>query len=344
MTAADAIWYGDGVVARTARAVLAPAGWLYAAGVAVRQRGYDSGRDVHASALPVLSLGNITVGGTGKTPVAAWVAARLVAAGARPAIVMRGYGDDEPLVHARLNPDVPVVVDADRVRGVAQARTQGADCAILDDGFQHRRLARASDWVLVSAERWREDARLLPAGPLREPIGAMSRADIVLVTRKSASAAAAKALSSELAIRFPRAGVATCHLAMDAIVNAVSGERHAVSWLAGRRIAAAAAVGDPESFFAQLRSAGAEVHASAYRDHHAYDASDITALSAEAARYDGLVCTLKDAVKLAPRWTAAAAPLLYVSQIAVIEGGQLLLDHALEAVLAARRAATSTAG
>lgn len=344
MTAADAIWYGDGVVARAARTVLAPASWLYAAGVAVRQRRYDSGRDVQPSALPVLSLGNVSVGGTGKTPVAAWVAARLVAAGARPAIVMRGYGDDEPLVHARLNPDVPVVVDADRLRGVEQARVQGADVAILDDGFQHRRIARVSDWVLVSAERWRADARLLPAGPLREPIDAIVRAHIVLVTRKSASAAAAQALASDLAVRFPRAGVATCHLAMDAIVNAVSGERHPVSWLAGRPIAAAAAVGDPESFFAQLRAAGAMVDASAYRDHHAFDAADIVALSQRASRNDGLVCTLKDAVKLAPRWPPAAAPLLYVSQIAVIEGGQLLLDDAFEAVLAARRAATSTAG
>ncbi len=344
MSAIDTIWYGETAAARVARIALAPASWIFAAGVALRERSFASPDGVRASAVPVLSLGNVCVGGTGKTPVAAWVASRLAAVGARPAIVLRGYGDDEPLVHARLNPDVPVIVDADRVRGVERAKAQGADCAILDDGFQHRRIARVSDWALVSVERWREDARLLPAGPLREPIAAMSRADVILVTRKNATAAEAQALASRLDARFPRARIAVCHLAMDAVVDARTGERRPLTWLSDRRLAAVAAVGHPDAFFAQLRSAGARVNARSYRDHHAFDAQDVAALAVAAGQRDGLVCTLKDAVKLAPRWPAAAAPLLYVSQIAVIEGGQLLLDDALEAVLAARRAATSNAG
>src|SRR5690242_15793153 len=97
---------------------------------------YDTGVFAsHDPAIPAVSVGNVTVGGTGKTPVAAWIATELVERGARPAIVLRGYGDDEPLVHARLNPNVPVIVAADRVAGIAQARDTGATIAVLDDAF-----------------------------------------------------------------------------------------------------------------------------------------------------------------------------------------------------------------
>jgi tetraacyldisaccharide 4'-kinase len=299
---------------------------------------------VAASPLPALSLGNITVGGTGKTPLAAWAAAALRARGAAPAIVMRGYGDDEPLVHARLNPDVPVIVDTDRVRGAERARVAGADCAILDDGFQHRRIARVADWVLVSAERWREDLRLLPAGPLREPLSALQRADVIIVTRKSASLAEADAVMDKLSSRFPRVGMASCHLALDVLVDALTGERRPLNWLAHKHIVAAAAVGEPDAFFAQLRALDARVDERPFPDHHAFEGADARALAGAAGQRAGVVCTLKDVVKLAPLWTPAAAPLWYVSQIAVIERGGSLLDHGLEAVLAARQAATSTAG
>src|SRR5437764_1070790 len=99
----------------------------------------------HPPAVPVLGLGNLSVGGTGKTPIAAWAAAELRHLGAHPAMLLRGYGNDEPLVHGELNHRVPVVVNADRVIGVEQAVAAGADCVILDDGFQHRRLARQVD-------------------------------------------------------------------------------------------------------------------------------------------------------------------------------------------------------
>ena len=338
------IWYGTGAGARAARAALAPASWLYRAGVQCRAWRFDHEPHAeHPSPLPVLSLGNITVGGTGKTPVAAWAAAALRARGAAPAIVMRGYGDDEPLVHARLNPGA-VILDADRVRGAARAHDAGADCIILDDGFQHRRIARVSDWVLVAAERWRDDLRLLPAGPLREPVGALGRADVLVVTRKSASRESAEEIARRLGARFPQLGLALCHLTLDALVDARTGERKPLRWLADRRVVAAAAVGEPAAFFAQLTAAGARLDARSFRDHHAFGAADVAELAAAADRREGLVCTLKDAVKLAPRWPPAAAPLWYVSQIAVIERGEAVLAQALEAVLAARQAATSTAG
>ena len=345
MSLVERLWYGAGVGARAARATLAPASWLYGAAIGARAWRFDhSANATLASALPALSLGNITVGGTGKTPVAAWAAAALQARGAHPAVLMRGYGDDEPLVHARLNPSVPVIVDADRVRGAIHAREAGADCVILDDGFQHRRIARVSDWVLISAERWRDDLRLLPAGPLREPVGALARADILLVTRKSAGLPTADRIAQRLQEHLPILRVAVCHLALEALVNVRTREHQAVRWLSGRRIVAAAAVGDSAAFFGQLESAGARLDARPYRDHHAFTAADAAELVAAADRRDGLVCTLKDAVKLAPLWPANAAPLWYVSQIAVIERGSAELDRALVAVLAARQAVTSTAG
>src|SRR5947209_12496985 len=123
----ERVWFGDDAIARAARMVLAPSEALYRIAVGVRETLFDVGLLASREpALPTLSVGNVTVGGTGKTPVAAWIASELINRGERPAIVLRGYGEDEPLVHARLNPNIPVVVSADRVAGIAQARERGA--------------------------------------------------------------------------------------------------------------------------------------------------------------------------------------------------------------------------
>src|SRR5258705_740665 len=188
MSIIERLWFDESIVAGSARLALGPAAWLYASIVRVRGELYD--RDLlhaHRAAVPVLSIGNLSVGGTGKTPLAAWAAERLRAEGAKPAVLLRGYGGDEPLVHATLNPDIPVIADPDRVAGARKALAVGADCAILDDGFQHRRLARVADWVLLSAEQPPHRARLLPAGPWREPPPAVRRGTGALVTRKRGS-------------------------------------------------------------------------------------------------------------------------------------------------------------
>ena len=345
MNALDTLWFGESFAARAARATLWPASALFGAAVRVRGAMYDRGLlSVHAPALPVLSIGNVTVGGTGKTPVAAWAAARLSAAGAHPALLLRGYGGDEPFVHGELNPGVPVLANADRVAGVREARARGADCVVLDDAFQHRRLARTADWVLVAAERGAAVARLLPAGPAREPASALHRADVVLVTRKSATRDAAEALATRIA---HDTGVETaiCHLALDAVVDASSGQPHPLERLRGARLLAVAAIGAPASFFAQLHAAGAaELRTVSFRDHHAYDSGDVAHLVAEAARADAVVCTLKDAVKLSPLWPHGATPLWYVSLHARIERAERALDASLERILSARANASSTAG
>lgn len=338
------MWYGSSLPARLVRVALTPASWLYAAGISLHGRRYADVSSVTTPPIPALSIGNLTVGGTGKTPVAAWAAGALRLRGASPAIVMRGYGDDEPLVHARLNADVPVVADPDRLAGARRAAIEGADCVILDDAFQHRRIARISDWVLVSADRWSETLRLLPAGPLREPLSGLRRADIVVVTRKHASLPVAESVVEVLTARYPTLGFAVCHLALSDLRSATSDASRPLSWLRDRNVLAAAAVGDPSTFFAQLRAEGAALQTRAFADHHAFGGADVAALVRAAHGADGVVCTLKDAVKLGPLWPATAAPLWYVSQIAVFERGSALLDRALGAVLAARQAAPSTAG
>lgn len=346
MRTVERVWHGEGAGARMAGAVLAPAGWGYAAVAALRNSMYDHGiLRSYAPAIPALSLGNLSVGGTGKTPVAAWAAAWLAHAGARPAVVLRGYGDDEPLVHAKLNPELIVVTKADRVRGVAEARALGADCAILDDAFQHRRLRRTADWVLVAAEQWRPGLRSLPAGPLREPASSLRRADLLIVTRKSAARERADEVAEALAPRLRAGGgVAVCHLTPYAVVDARSGHREPLSWLQGREITAVAAVGAPESFFAQLASHGARLEPIAFPDHHAFDARDVARIIGIAASRGGVLCTLKDAVKLAPLWPPSGPPLWYVSQRVVVERGGAALDASLEGILAARVAASPTAG
>ena len=345
MSALERIWFDDSLVARGGRLALAPPAWLYSS--IVRLRGALFDRDVlHArrSAVPVLSVGNLSVGGTGKTPLAAWAAARLRDAGARPAILMRGYGGDEPLVHALLNPDIPVIADPDRVAGSRKALAAGADCAILDDGFQHRRLARVADWVLIAAEQPPEPARLLPAGPWREPPSALRRATVAIVTRKSASLEVASAVAARLAATYDVA-TAIVHLMPSDVVDARENTAIGLERLRGARVLIVAAIGAPAAFVAQVRArAVAECDEILFPDHHRFTESDVARIVHAATQSDVVVCTLKDAVKLAPLWPRFALPLWYVSQRAEVERGEHLLDASLATVMSARASISSTAG
>ena len=332
----ERVWWGTGLGARAARAALAPASLLYRVGTAMNGVLYRAGiRRARPLGLPAISVGNLTVGGTGKTPVAAWLASRLTRQ-AHPAIVMRGYGDDEPLVHERLNPDVPVVVSADRVRGVERAATLGADVVVLDDAFQHRRAARNADLVLLSADRWTSAPRLLPAGPWREPLSALRRASMVLVTRKAASPATASAVADTIRHRFPGIPVGVAALKLQELRSATGESTMPLEALAGARALAIVGIGDPSAFLRQLGTTDATVRAAVFPDHHAYTHAEVARLASMMAAGEIAVCTLKDAVKLAPHWPREAPPLWYVSQSVVIEEGRDALDTLLTRVLAAR--------
>ncbi|MEO7083230.1 MAG: tetraacyldisaccharide 4'-kinase [Gemmatimonadaceae bacterium] len=346
----DRVWYSNDSLASAARTALTPFERAFRGVVGARDMLYDAGiLPLHDTAIPAISVGNLTVGGTGKTPVSAWLARGLVTRGAHPAIVMRGYGDDEPLVHHRLNPDVPVITNPDRVQGIADAAKHGADVAVLDDGFQHRRAKRSIDLVLIGADRWTDDVRLLPAGPWREPLEALRRASMIIVTRKAAGNQLVELVHERLARvapTVPRVGV---RLEMGELVRASETEGVAATAplmvLAGQAVHAVASIGDPRAFVAQLEALGARVTVSLFPDHHRFSDEDIAGALGAVGPSRWVVCTLKDAVKLGPRWPRLAPPLWYVSQHVMVERGVGGIERLLDDFVRTRsQTATQTAG
>jgi tetraacyldisaccharide 4'-kinase len=327
----ERIWNGDSPGGVVARAALVPLEVLFRAAVAIRSELYDRGiAHVEPSAIPVISVGNLTVGGTGKTPVTAWLAGKLEAHGISPAIVLRGYGGDEPLVHQRLNPQTPVIVAPDRSQGVQQAVTIGAGVAILDDAFQHRRASRDLDLVLLSADDWTANLHLLPAGPYREPMTALSRSSAVIITRKAASDQDVQSAAATAKRYAPGKPVAVVRLELgDLVCESMTAPSLPVTALASRNILAVAAIGNSEAFFRQLESVEANVTQCAFPDHHSFTARDLAAIRAKSAGSDYVISTLKDAVKLGPVWPAEWPPLWYVSLAVKVESGEAAIDQLL---------------
>ena len=330
------VWAGGGGAAGAMlRLALAPAEAAYGAITGARNGAYDRGwlRSERVD-VPVISIGNITVGGAGKTPVAAWVARRLREWGRRPAIALRGYGEDEILLHRELNPDVPVFRGKRRVEAVREAVAAGCDAVVLDDAFQHRALARDLDVVLVPVEGWEARPRLVPRGPWREGPRALGRADVIVLTRKSADAARAAEVEREVARMHPRKPIIRCALLPSRLVPLHGGEALETGALAGRRVLGVAALAVPEPFIHHLHEAGAEVEAATYPDHHPFDAGDAADLMARGSGRT-MVMTHKDAVKL--RALLPAASEAYVlEQTVTIESGADALDAALRRALEER--------
>jgi len=341
----DRLWYGRDAVATATRTALLPFERLFGGIVGARDILYDAGwLPALETPIPAVSVGNLTVGGTGKTPMSAWLAHGLAARGARPAIVLRGVGGDEPLVHRALNPTIPVVVGADRVAAVREAAAAGADIAVLDDAFQHRRVQRAADLVLISADRWTDDVRLLPAGPWREPLRAIRRATLVIVTRKAADDATVAHVHqrlSEVAPAIPRVSV---RLEPQRLVRLGTDDSRTLATLAGATVRAILAIADPDAFVRQLEQLGAHVHAMVYPDHHAFDDADVQRIAGAMQGSEVAVCTLKDAVKLTPRWPRLAPPLWYVSQQVMVERGVGGLERVLDDLVRTRSSTSPTAG
>lgn len=332
------LWTGTGKRARIARALLSPLTQAYGAVVGARGRLYDRGllkaRDV---SVPVVSVGNLTVGGTGKTPVAAWLARQLLERGAHPAVVLRGYGGDETLVHRRLNQTISVIATPDRVRGMRDAIAEAADVIVLDDAFQHRRAARDADIVLVDADTWTEARRLLPAGPWREPLSAARRASLIIITRKTASLDAVNAVRRALSIAVPSVPYAGILLAPGALCSTATGQTMPLQALDGADVTAIAAIAHPVGFFSQLTQLGAIVRPHSFPDHYSFTQRDAERLAAAAQRSDFAVCTLKDAVKLESFWPPEAGSLWYVSQRLKVEDGKQHIDRLLNDLLALRQ-------
>ncbi len=328
------LWTSGRVDARLARAALLPIAGLWRSWTALRALAYARGwLPVHDLPLVAVAVGNLTVGGSGKTPVAMWVAKYYSERGQTPGILLRGYaGGDEARMHARALPAGHVVVDPDRVAGGERALARGATVLVLDDAYQRLDVRRDLNILVVSAETTRAVHWPLPAGPWREGLGEVRRADLVVVTRKRASLEAAETLAAELRTR-TTVPVAIAQLGLARLTGLLSAQVVSPEALAGRRVVAASAVADPEAFVAQIKATGAAVQVATWKDHHEYRSEDVAWLAHAARRADHVVVTEKDAVKLRDQWPAEAPePLVAVLDLVWEEGGDAV-TVALDAVV-----------
>ena len=321
------LWRSRSPASRLARVVLLPLSALYALVMAGRAALYRWGvLAARRLPLPTVAVGNRAVGGAGKTPVAAWIAGFYAARGRSPAVLLRGYGGDEPRVHERLVPGAIVVADPDRVAGAARALAAGADVLVLDDAYQTLGVGRDLNVALVSAENTRHVRWLLPAGPWREGSGALARADAFIVTRKRASLEEAQRVAAALASRWPGRPVAIAHLAPAHLEGMLSGRSQTLASLSGHQVVAVAGIADPESYAVQVRATGASVQLLAYQDHHPYGEADLERLVRLAGAADYVVVTEKDAVKLRHRWPAdVREPLVAVLTVRWESGGDAIV-------------------
>jgi len=328
------LWWSRHPLAGLARGLLLPVALLYRGVMVTRAAAYRRGwLATRRLPLPTVAIGNLAVGGAGKTPVAAWVAAFYTRRGKRPGILLRGYGGDEHRVHERLVPGAVVVPHPDRVAGAERARAAGAEVLVLDDAYQRLDVARDLNVALVNTENARAVQWPLPSGPWREGWGALARADLIVVTRRRASADQAQRLARWLRTRWPSTPVAAVHLALDGFEGMRTRRPAKAADLAGKRVLVAAGIADPASFAVQVRASGAIVQLVAYQDHHSYAAGDVARLVRAAADADYVVVTEKDAVKLRDRWPAdVPEPLVAVLHLQWELNGEAV-ERALEGIL-----------
>jgi tetraacyldisaccharide 4'-kinase len=321
---------------KATRWLLMPLSGLYAGAVYARNFYYDHvPTAVRRAAVPVISVGNLTVGGTGKTPFVIEVVRRLRALGQRPAILTRGYhaapgeSADEVREFQEAAPEVPVVVNPDRVAGAARAVAEhAADCVVLDDGFQHRRLGRDLDIVLIDALAPWGNGALLPAGRLREPRKSLRRADVFVITRANqVEPAATETIAARLRTYDSDKLILWAGVEAEALVDR-AGRRRPPADLAGRCALPVCGLGNPRTFTTLLDSLTSPVYPPlVFADHARYGRKDVDRIIATARRAgaDVVVTTRKDWVKLAPRWSEPALDLLRLDvRVALPEGAQEL--------------------
>jgi tetraacyldisaccharide 4'-kinase len=302
---------------------LLPLSWAYGLAVQARNCGFDAGLlRVRRLPVPVISIGNLGAGGTGKTPLVIWLVAELRARGLRPGVLARGYGrapgetlNDEGRLLARRYPDLPQEQDADRfATGLRILQRQTLDVLVLDDGFQHRRLFRDRDVCLLDAAD-PGGGGLLPSGWRREPLAALRRASVCVLTGAEGVTAGQLAAARELVrSQAPSAACLTARVEPVDLVEEPGGTTHAPGELSGRACRLVAAIARPERFRRTVEALGARVLGCDFRrDHTAIPDQQLAVHAAQAERDGGwLLWTEKDEAR---RASAAPGPRRFVLRI-----------------------------
>jgi tetraacyldisaccharide 4'-kinase len=306
----DRLWYGK----RRPLWFLAPFSWLYLAIAGARRRkawrarqGATGNTLDKALPVPVIVVGNITAGGTGKSPLTGWLVAHLQAAGWKPVIISRGYGGnasayplsvtaetdpaiagDEPVMLA-LSAGCPVVVDPQRMRGARWALDQKlGNILVCDDGLQHYALPRDIELAVFDGVRGIGNGAIIPVGPLREPVSRLSSVDYLVIN--GGDSAPGDSQDSFCGIEHPQ--IHAMALEPSVLVHVKTGETRPTEDLQGQSVRAVAGIGNPGRFFGTLKELGAQVEEAPFSDHHGFKASDLRTSPGQ-----WLLMTSKDAVK-----------------------------------------------
>lgn len=345
------------------RTTLTPFSWVYRILVTAHQWLYDHRLlRQHRLPCPVISVGNIVAGGTGKTPAAIWIAKTLQQAGIRAAILLRGYGrqsgsavafvsgstdstigGDEAAMTAIELPGVPVLVGKDRyTAGLTAIHLCDVDAIILDDGFQHRKLVRDLDILTVDATQPFGIGKLLPAGTLRQPPSALSRADVILLTRTDLVESSRQARESVESVAPDISIVESCHRPI-ALYQLRDGEKFELQFLKDKRLLAVCGIGNPNAFAETLRRYEPQhVELLAFPDHHQYRPADLEQILYRATKMAAtiIITTQKDEQRLchlfahehtAPKFEGLRFYVLGI-ELVITEGQEQLTQRLMECV------------
>jgi len=316
---------------------------IYRVGLARKNARFDDGQGVTRFDRPVISVGNLSVGGTGKTPMVETIVRLLRESGHTPCIAMRGYKSksgqsDEAESYRAALPDIPIIAQPDRTAGLkkllATSEGNAIDAIILDDGFQHRQIARDLDIVLIDATRSPFDDHLLPMGWLREPPGSLARANAVIVTHADqVTPDARERLTSQIIDAHNRAPLAFTSHAWRDIQSSENDTPEPVESLTGLRVLLVCAIGNPQAFLDQAQRLGVEIVESIFlKDHDPYSMGTVARIHKSLATLDvaAILVTGKDWAKLStleqPSWPI---PVLHPQLEIEFSSGQAAFKAAL---------------
>ncbi len=329
-----------GLAASIVKVILLILSWVYGLGIKLVDLGYASGfRKRHKAGVPVVSIGNITLGGTGKTPFTIYVADYITHRGKKCAVLTRGYGNDEYKQIRDTLQDVKVFVSQDRVKSAEAAYGAGNEIIVMDDGFQHRRLKRDLEIVLLDGRRPFGNGKLFPRGILREPLTALKRADIFVITKvDNIDSSEREKLIGELEKLAPEVPIITArHKA--AFLKDVTGAIYSVDSIKGLNACLVSGIVDPKYFAKAIKDLDAHIGLEiSYGDHHQYSQKDIINIYKEASnrKCERIIVTEKDYVKLRELDLSSIEDKLFVLNISIeIESGKEKLVAGLNSIMAA---------